>query len=435
MNSSLESYVESLWWQQGQEPPCDLAALDADLEVDVAVVGGGFTGISAALHLAEAGVKVAVFEAKHIGFGASGRNGGQIIPGLKYDPEDLLAKFGPDRGRQLIELSGGAADYCFDLIEKHAIRCNPVRAGWIQAAHSALALEAVLKRARQWQDQGVEVETLDREEVAARTGTTAHFGGWRDPRAGAVQPLDFIRGLTRVAVAAGAQVFENSPVASIAASSDGPNGGWRLGVGRFRVSAKKVLVGTNAYGKGLVPGLQQSILPVQSMQLATAPLPVELAGRIMPGGVMLSQTRKLAFYMRGTPDGRFMIGGRGAVGDLEDPALMAALERGMLQLFPDLADVPIAHRWSGHVALTVDGFPHYHESRPGLYSLQAYNGRGVALATRFGKMLAEEIADRIPASFPKTRLRPIVGHRFRRPIMELGVRWYWLKDRLGLASK
>src|SRR5690606_10504543 len=306
---------------------------------------------SSALHLAEAGMNVAVLEARHIGFGASGRNGGQVIPGLKYDPSDLIAKYGPEKGHKLIELAGGAADFVFELIERHEIRCNPVRAGWIQAAHSPIALDAVLKRAREWQAQGVPVEVFDREGIVARTGTTRHFGGWRDPRAGAIQPLDYLRGLTRAAIRAGARVFENSAARSLSPQG----GGWLVKTATGSLRARKVIVATNAYTGDLVPRLAQTVLPVQSMQLATEPLPPDLARKIMPGGVMLSETRKLAFYMRQTPQGGFMIGGRGAVGNAEDPRLMAALEKGMLRLFPELADVKIAHRWSGHVALSMDG--------------------------------------------------------------------------------
>lgn len=432
MTSSLESYRGSIWWHDSLEPPCALPPVDAGFDTDVAIVGAGFTGISTALHLAEAGVKVAAFEAKHIGYGASGRNGGQIIPGLKYDPEDLVAKYGPEKGRALTELVGGAADYAFDLIAKHKIDCRPVRGGWIQAAHSPLALEAVMKRARQWRAVGVDVETFSREELVGATGTSAHFGGWKDKRAGGVQPLDFLRGLTRAAITAGAQVFENSPVTALRQL---PEGGWLMQVNGQEIRARIVLVANNAYSNRLVPGLARTILPVQSMQLATGPLPQDLAAKILPGDVMLSQTRKLAFYMRKTPSGGFMIGGRGAVGPAEDPALMKALERGMLGLFPELKEVPVRWRWSGHVGLSLDGLPHFHESRPGLYSLQAYNGRGLALSVRFGRMLADEITGRAPALYPKTTIKPIVWHQFARPVMGLGVRWYWMKDRLGLASK
>lgn len=431
MKSSQESFADSLWWNESEEPPCGFAPHTGQSEVDVAIVGGGITGVSAALHLAEAGLRVALFEARHIGFGASGRNGGQVIPGLKYDPEDLVAKYGPDRGGRLAEMAGGAADLTFDLIARHGIRCNPVRGGWIQAAHSPHALEAVTTRARQWQARGVPVEILSRDEVAARTGTANQFGGWRDPRAGAIQPLDYTRGLARAAARAGAMLYEQSPVRELVRTASG----WSLRAGQGRCTAKRVILGTNAYTDRLKPGLAQSVLPVQSMQLATDPLPADLAARIMPGGLMMSETRKLAFYMRQTPRGGLMIGGRGAVGDGEDARLMAALERGMLKLFPDLAGVPVRYRWSGHVCLSLDGLPHFHEPEPGLICLLAYNGRGVALASAFGRMLAEEIAGRGEAVYPRTRLARIGWHALRRPVMGLGVRWYWLKDSLGFASK
>lgn len=431
MVKSLESFSHSLWWGASKEPAPRLSSLQGDLDVDVAIVGGGFTGMSSALHLAEAGLTVAVLEARHIGFGASGRNGGQVIPGLKYDPSDLRAKYGPEKGAKLVELAGGAADYVFDLIDRHQIRCSPVRAGWIQAAHSPLVLDAVLKRARQWQAEGVDVEVFDRDSIVARTGTTRHFGGWRDPRAGAIQPLDYLRGLTRAALKAGAQVCENSPARSLVRQHNG----WLVKTPHGAVHAQKIIVATDGYTGDLVPKLARTVLPVQSMQLATEPLPAGLARKIMPDGVVLSDTRKLAFYMRQTPQGGFMIGGRGAVGNSEDPSLMAALERGMLRLFPDLAGVRIAYRWSGHVALSMDGLPRLHEPEPGLYCLLAYNGRGVALATVFGRMLADEIARSIPAAFPRSAMKPIAWHPIRRPVMGIGIRWYWLKDSLGLASK
>lgn len=431
MSSSLESFSRSLWWNESDEARIELPSLDGDLEVDVAIVGGGFTGMSTALHLAEAGLSAAVLEARHIGFGASGRNGGQVIPGLKLDPSDLIAKYGPDRGQKLIELAGGAAEYVFDLIERHAIRCSPVRAGWIQAAHSPIALDAVWKRARAWQARGVPVDMLDRDAIAARTGTGRYFGGWRDPRAGALQPLDYLRGLTRAAIAAGASVFEDSAAISLERKPEG----WVVSTSAGRLIARKVVVATNGYTDGLVPKLARSILPVQSMQLATEPLPSFLAEKIMPGGVVLSETRKLAFYMRRTPRGGFMIGGRGAVGNAEDPALMAALEKGMLRLFPALSAVKIIQRWSGHVALSMDGLPHFHEPSPGLHCLVAYNGRGVALSTVFGRMLADEIARAMPAAYPRSVIGPIPWHPIRRPVMGIGIRWYWLKDSLGLASK
>lgn len=429
--SSPESYSRSLWWNQTEEPQTRYAPLQGMAEADVAIIGGGFTGLSSALHLAEKGQKVIVLEARHIGFGASGRNGGQVIPGLKHDPDDLRAAYGPERGAEMIRLVGNAANEVFDLIARHQIRCTPRHGGWIQAAHSELAKRAVLRRAQQWQAEGVPVEILDRDGVAERSGTSRYFGGWRDPRAGSLQPLDYARGLARAAQAAGAVICEGS-----AATELKPQGrGWKVRTSAGQVTAKSVLVATNGYTGNLVPGLAQSILPVQSMILTTEVLPEALQAKVMPNGVVLSETRKLAFYMRQTHDGRFMIGGRGAVGMTEKPALLEALRKGMLRLFPELETVKLDYHWSGHVALTMDGLPHLHEPAPSLNTIGGYNGRGVALATVFGRLYAEMIAEGRPLPYPVTPIPRLAWHAIRKPVMDMGIRWYWLKDSLGIASK
>ncbi|EGJ22125.1 FAD dependent oxidoreductase [Cereibacter sphaeroides WS8N] len=430
MGRSADSFDRALWWGASDEPALAAPPLRGTTETDVAIVGGGFTGLVIALHLAEAGLAPLVLEARHVGFGASGRNGGQVIPGLKYDPEALLQKFGPDRGRALIDLVGGAADAVFDLIERQGIRCAPRRAGWIQAAHSERALPAVLNRARQWQERGVGVSILSRDEIAARTGTSLYHGGWHDPRAGGLNPLAYARGLGRAAIAAGAHLFEESPALSLTRKG----AGWEIRTPEGLVRANRVLIATNAYGEGLLPGLAQSILPVQSMLVATAPLPEDLRARLMPGGVVLSETRKLAFYMRQSDDGRLVLGGRGAVGPMEDGRLMAALEAGLARIFPEAARFGIAQRWSGQLALTLDGLPHLHAPEPGLQVLLGYNGRGIALATALGRMVANHLASGEEPVFPVTPLRPLAWHRLREPVMNAGIRWYWLKDRMGFAS-
>ncbi|MGH6763635.1 MAG: NAD(P)/FAD-dependent oxidoreductase [Phyllobacterium sp.] len=431
MASSPESFSRSLWWNKAREARPDHAKLRGTHEADVVIIGGGFTGLSSALFLAERGVKVAVLEARHIGFGASGRNGGQVIPGLKHDPEDLLATYGPEHGKRMIDMVGGVGDLVFDLVRKHDIQCAPIRAGWIQAAHSELATAAVYKRARQWQAQGVEVEILDRKRVAELSGTERYFGGWRDPRAGALQPLDYARGLARAAMSLGVEVFESSPVTSLTREG----GEWVAKTADGKVSAREALVATNGYTGNLVTGLAQSILPVQSMLIATKPLSDKQRNEVMPGGVVLSETRKIAFYMRQSEDGRFLIGGRGAVGMEEKTALMEALKAGMVRLFPQLEGIGIDYNWSGHVALTMDGLPHLHNPAPGLHIMLGYNGRGIAMATAFGKMYAEHVVEGRPMVYPTTKIPRLAWHAIRKPVMDLGIRWYWIKDSLGFASK
>lgn len=430
MASSAESFSRSVWWNIASEAKIEHPKLNGAIDADIIIIGGGFTGLSAALFLAEYGRKPVVLEARHLGFGASGRNGGQVIPGLKHDPVDLLETYGSEHGQRMIEMVGGTAELVFNLIERHKIQCSPVRSGWIQAAHSEMATAAAHKRARQWQAQGVDVDILDRRRIAELTGTNHYFGGWRDPRAGAIQPLDYARGLARAAREFGAAIYENSPVVNL--TRDGSE--WVAKTAAGTVRAREVLVATNGYTDNLVSGLAQSILPVQSMIIATKPLSDTLKQKIMPGGVVLSETRKLSFYMRQTPDGRFLIGGRGAVGDSEKAVLMNALNAGMQRIFPQLQNVEIDYHWSGHVALTMDGLPHLHNPEPGLYIMLGYNGRGVAMATSFGKIYAEYIAEGRPIIYPTAKIPRLAWHAIRKPVMDIGIRWYWIKDRLGFAS-
>ncbi len=430
MAPSADSFDRALWWHSSREPELSAPALSGTVEADIVIVGGGYTGLSTALHLAEAGHRPVVVEARHVGFGASGRNGGQVIPGLKHDPEELLSEFGPERGQALMHLAGNAADLVFDLIHRHRIDCSPTRSGWIQAAHSNHALGKVLNRARQWQERGVPVELLTRGDIAARTGTNIYHGGWRDPRAGSINPLAYVRGLARAAIAAGATLFENTVVKSLKRRGSA----WEIRTPEGVLTARQVLVATNGYTADLVPDLKQSILPVQSMLIATEVLPPDLRDKILPGNVVVSETRKLAFYMRQSVDGRLVFGGRGSVGAQEHPALMAALEAGMVRTFPELSGLGIHHNWSGHLALTMDGLPHLHNPARGLFCALGYNGRGIALSSAFGKMVADWMGEAVQPAYPVSPLRAIGWHGFREPVMNAGIRWYWLKDRLGFAS-
>ncbi|WP_108260695.1 NAD(P)/FAD-dependent oxidoreductase [Mangrovicoccus ximenensis] len=427
MTLSADLWEQSLWHATAEEPS---PGSDAPLDATVLVIGGGFSGLSTALHLAERGVAVTLVEAKQIGFGASGRNGGQVIPGLKLDPSEMRARWGEAEGSRLAAFAGAAADRVFDLIDRHDIACGATRNGWIQGAHSALALKAVHARAKEWEAEGAPVEFYGAGSMAEATGTAAYVGGWRDLRAGLVNPLSYARGLARAARAAGVTIVTGSPVRAVRRSGQG----WALDLDGESISGKTAVLATNAYDTALMPKLARSILPVQSTMLATEPLPGHIAGTILPQGACCSETRKLAFYYRMTPDGRFAIGGRGATGAEHSQALQDALEGGMRRMFPQLADVRVEHAWSGHLALTMDHLPHLHEPEPGLWTVAAYNGRGVAMATAMGAALAERIAEGTPLPLPETPIRPIAWHAVRGPVMDIGVRYYWMKDKLGFPS-
>ena len=419
----------SLWAASARESALALPGLAGETRADVVVIGGGFTGLSTALHLAERGADVVLLEAAEIGWGASGRNGGQVIPGLKLDPDALEATFGRERGARLTESTGAAADLVFGLIERHAIACEPVRAGWIQGAHAPRAFASIQLRAEQWARRGAPVEILSAQAVRERLGAAVYCGGLIDKRAGTIQPLSYVRGLARAAQGAGAQLFARSAVRTLQRSG----GQWRVATAHGALAAEHVVIGTDAYTGTLWPGLARTILTVQSIQLATRPLGHNLASRILPGGECVSETRKIAFYFRRDPAGRFLIGGRGPTRDVDSPAMFAALERSLTRLFPEIDLGELDYRWSGRIALTTDQLPHLHEPAPGLHVGLGYNGRGIAMATLMGRILADRVAGR-DTELPVTRLAPIPWHGLRQPLMSAAIAYYRLKDRFGLPS-
>ncbi|MFE1598994.1 NAD(P)/FAD-dependent oxidoreductase [Methylobacterium sp. ID0610] len=430
MGSSADSHRRSLWSATAGEAPLDAAPLAGEARIDLAVIGGGITGCTAALTAAEAGASVILLEGRTIGWGASGRNGGQVIPGLKYDPSEMRAKYGEEAGRRLTAAAGAAAGTVFDRIAKHAIACDAKREGWIQAAHAAPALARVHQRAQDWEAEGAPVERLDAAGVARLTGARGYVGGWIDRRAGTLQPLAYTRGLARAAREAGAALHETTPVERL--EPDG--GGWRIATPGGTVHARRVIVGTDAYSTPLVPGFTEAMLLVQSVQIATEPLPERILARLLPEGRCCSETRRLAFYFRRSPDGRLLFGGRGAIGDAENPVFRRALVAAMHRIFPDTAGVPVAASWSGQVGLTLDGLPRVQEPAPNLHLGYGYNGRGVAMATVMGGWLARKALHGEAPPLPATPLNPIRWHRLRRPALSAGIAWAWLRDRVGLAG-
>lgn len=401
--------------------------LTGEAEAEVCVVGGGYAGLSTALHLAEAGVSVVLLEAREPGWGASGRNGGQVIPGLKYDPDDMIATYGEEKGKKLLSFAAGTADIVFDLIKKHGMDVPHVREGWIQGAHNADGLKLARARSSQWAKHGVAARLLDADEVADRLGTRSYVGGWFDPRGGAVQPLSYARGLAGAAIGKGARIHGQSPVTGIEKAGE-----------RFRVTtangarvvAKKVVLCTNGYSDDLVPGLKRTIIDVNSFQVATAPLSDNLRKTILPYGQISSDTRKLLLYFRLDHTGRLLMGGRGPFREPKGDEDWAHLERVVHKMFPQVKDVPFEYRWGGRVGVTADFLPHIHEPEPGFIIDIGCMGRGVGLQTSMGQRLAQYAmsGDAAVLPFQKRAIKPIPFHMFRRIGLAAVIAMYRLQD-------
>lgn len=414
-------------WAATATPALPTPALADDVEIDFCVIGGGYAGLSTALHIAEAVGQVIVLEAREPGWGGSGRNGGQVIPGLKYDPDDMIATYGEEKGHKLLQFAATTADKVFDLIAKYEMDVPHVREGWIQAAHSDEGCALAKKRVTQWSKHGVAARLLSKEETADRLGTTSYEGGWLDPRGGAIQPLSYARGLARAAMSQGARIHGETAVTDITREGD-----------RFRVStaqgktvrAKKVIMCTNAYAGDLVPGLRQTFVDVNSFQVATAPLSDNIRKTILPYGQVSSDTRKLLLYFRLDHTGRLLMGGRGPFREPNSEDDWAHLVRVVTKMFPQVKDVPINYRWGGRVALTQDFLPHIHEPEQGFIIDVGCLGRGVGLQTAMGQALAGYAmsgnADLLP--FPIRPIDPIPFHMFRRVGLAAIIAWYRFQD-------
>lgn len=414
-------------WAKTARPAPETPALDGSRRADVAIVGAGYSGLAAALQLAEAGASVVVLEAGEPGWGASGRNGGQVIPGLKYDPDEVVAMFGAEAGGHLVRVAGGAPDTLFALIARHGIDCEARRCGWIQPAFAAADVPVVERRAAQWQRRGAPVEVIDRDTVRRLVGSPIYHGGLLDRRGGSVQPLSYARGLARAAQQAGATVCGGSRVIALARD----NGRWNVTTAHGPiVSAERVLLATNGYTDALWPRLRRTVIAANSFQVATARLSDRLRGTVLPEGHVASDTRKLLLYYRCDHHNRLIMGGRGSFAEPRGPSAYGHLERVIGLLFPQLKGTRCEFYWSGRVAITRDHLPHVHQPAPGLTIFLGYQGRGVAMATTLGTLVAKNLvapADN-PLPLPMTDIRPIPLHALHRLYATALLQMYRLRD-------
>lgn len=416
-------------WNATANPAPDWPVLKGRLEAEVAIIGAGFTGLSAALHLAEASVSVVVIEAETPGWGASGRNGGQVNPGLKEDPDEIEARFGADRGGRMVRLSGGAGDFVFDLIRRHGIDCAAAQPGWVQPFHDAASEATVRRRVAQWQRRGAGLRLLDRDEVAAILGTDDYTGGMIDPRGGNLHPLNYALGMAEAAARHGARIFAHSRAESV---THGPDGHVIL-TAQGRITARRLVMAVNGYGDAAAGALRRTVVPIRSVQVATAPLGDNQGAAILPGGHSASDARRLLLYFRRGPNGEFVMGGRGAYSEGGTLRAMQALRDASLRLYPQLEGADWRYAWGGFVAMTADHYPHLTRDADGVLGAMGYNGRGVAMASAMGKVLADAargVAD-ADLDFPVTPVRPIPLHFLRRPAVAAAVAWSRLRDAIG----
>lgn len=359
---------------------------------DVVIVGGGYTGLSTALHAAEAGLSAYVIEAERIGHGGSGRNAGLVNAGVWMPPDKVVEALGAKVGPAFVARFGAAPDMVFDLIEKHQIRCEATRSGTIHAAHARSGLKGLEARHAAWSRLGAPVELLGPEDVTDLTGSRAYAGGLLDHRAGTVNPMGYVRGLARAALGAGAEIGVGAR--AIGLHRDGDR--WRVETEAGAVTGRHVVLGTNAYTDTLWPGLMRGFSTIHYMQFATTPLGPE-AAHIMPGKQGLWDTGPIMCSLRRDASDRLVVGTMGRVrGGLS----RRWAERMLARAFPELGSVEFEEAWHGKIAMTPDHLPRIHRLADGVWTAIGYNGRGITTGTVFGQALAGLLTGGDPSDLP-----------------------------------
>ncbi|RUQ63720.1 FAD-binding oxidoreductase [Azospirillum doebereinerae] len=414
-------------WEATAPPPPALAPLNGSAQADLLVIGGGFTGLSAALHAAEAGKRAVVLEASEIGRGASGRNNGQVIPTLtRPDPDDLVARFGGETGERFVALIRDSATTLFDLVRRLNIDCAAEQTGWVQPVHTPGRIKIAERRAAQWGRRGAPVELLDRAAVSAMLGTDAYHGGWMNRSGGHINPLALARGLAAKAVKAGAAVHVNSPALSVERQGDM----WVARTPQGIVTADSLVLGTNGYAASVFPEIRTEVVPVLSWQMATAPLGEAIRKTVLPGRPAMSDTHGDLRFMRYTADNRLVSGGALLIPANGPERLRRIVGERLAGLFPALRGVTFDHVWNGRIAMTTDYFPRVHRLGPHGFAWAGCNGRGVALSVSLGRELARAALGQDPAelALPLTAPTPLPFNALLQKIGPLKILQYRWND-------
>lgn len=428
MSTPLAHDLPSCLYLEGAPAPEPSTPLANDSRVQTVIIGGGYTGLSTALHLAERGHDVMLLEAHEAGWGAAGRNGGQVNAGLKQEPDTIVRELGPVHGPRMVQIALNGPGFLFDLIERLRIECEAVRCGTLRAAYSQAHVDALNAAAEQWRRHGAPVELWDRAQMAARTGTSRYVAGMCDPRGGAVQPLALARGLAARARRAGATVCSRTRAIGLQ-----PEGGhWSVRTPNAVVRADQVLIATQAYSDDLWPGLRTSFVPAYSSIIATEPLTGEMAEQVLPGRQVLYESGNITAYFRRDGANRLLAGGRG----VQRPALDRDDYRNLIRyaerLWPSLRSVRWTHWWNGQLAMKPDYSPRFHRPAPGLFIMLGY-ARGIALGVSLGAELASVLSGGSLDAFPlpATPIEAIPLHRFWRLGIAARVLHGRILDRLG----
>jgi glycine/D-amino acid oxidase-like deaminating enzyme len=388
------SFKQSNYWLNTVTLPTATSG-DLPARVDVAIVGSGFTGLSAARMLAKRGARVAVLEANTIGWGASSRNGGMVLTGMKVDVETLVARYGMETAKRMYAASLASIAVVEQIVREEQIDCNFSRCGHLEVACKQSHFDAYSRSveliAREFSHQ---LRVVPKNDLQSEIGSSIYFGGIVDDLSAGLNPARYVAGLARAAIAAGASIFENACVKQVTRASNNGSPCFHVDTSRGRIFATDVFIATSGYTSSATPALQKRIIPIGSFIIATEPLPEALAHELSPRNRMIFDSKHYLYYYRVTPDNRVLFGGRAAFFPETANTIRRSAEllrRGMVEVYPQLRDTKLEYAWGGTLDFCFDTMPHAGQM-DGIYYAVGYAGHGVAMATYLGAKIAEQIS-------------------------------------------
>jgi len=417
-------------WETTSPPRKPTPTLTDPAKADIVVIGGGLTGLSAALHLARGGHQVTLLEGRTIGYGGSGRNNGQVIPILSAAEPDRIEREYGEVGERFVELLKNSADTLFNLIRNENIDCEANQTGWFQPAHSAAHMRLSQSRVTAWAKRGAPATLLDRDQSCEMIGSDRWFGGMFNPTGGHINPLMFTRGLADVCEKAGVTIYENTPVQDVKRACQN----WLLKTPDATIVAGAVLLATNAYtgalAASLAPKIRRSFVPITSWQMATEPLTKEQNASILPTNPAISDTRGDLHFFRKDAKNRLVTGSSLMIKTNAHARLRKHIAKRLADTFPQLTDARFSHIWCGYVGITTDFFPRFHQLGPNYIGFTGYNGRGLALTIPLGIELANALtgAGQDDLAIPLTAPRQIPFHAIGKRVAPVALVKYRYRD-------
>lgn len=436
MTAPMIPWPPSLWAAVSPPGP-ECPEVRGRLTADVVVIGAGFTGLSTALSLRQAGVDVAVIEAAEPGWGASGRNNGQVIPTMsRADPDAIVATYG-EAGERLVGLIRDSASILFDTAREHGIaaEAEAEQTGWVQPAHSPGRMKISQRRVEQWARRGAPVELLSRDAMREMLGSDAWHGGFWNRTGGHINPLGLARGLARAVLARGGRIYARSPVSR----TERQGARWIATTPGGEVEARALVLATNAYtgefSKTLNPAVAQEMVPVLSWQMATRPLSDNVRKTIIPGRQAMSDTHGELYFARWDARNRLVTGGALVSPHNRTQRLKPYVAARLARLWPQIGEATFDYVWNGYVGMTTDFMPRMHRIGPDAYAWTGCNGRGVALSVALGPQFAKAVqgAPESELALPFSAPKPLPLHGLLRRVAPLMLAVYRRRDAREVA--